>query len=445
MVGPVEYARSDQATLAYRIIGDGDVEAVFLPGILSHIEIVLEEPGMARFFERMGEFCRLIVFDRRGSGMSDPIPDGFTLEQEAGDLSTVLDAAGFERATLVGYTGGAQLACQYAAMYPERCRALVLYAPIIRTMAAEGYEWASKPEERAARFAAQSNAWGAGSNLNLIAPSLADDERVRTWLGRMERGALSPGTLRRMIDYQETVDVRELLPDINVPTLVAHRTDDQLIDVRHSRYAAEHIPGAKLVELPGNDNLPAAGDSEALLGEFEEFLTGGRRGGVQRAMLTVLFTDVVDSTGHAARLGDSRWRDLLHTQERTVREVIERFNGNVVKTIGDAFLVIFDGPPSSALRCARAVVEAVRPLGLELHVGLHTGECEIIGDDVGGMAVHIASRVAHLAGAGEILASGTAYGTVVGSGLQFEFRGQHELKGVPGTWPIFALETTNNA
>jgi class 3 adenylate cyclase len=440
MIGPVQYARSeDDVTLAYRIVGEGEVEAIFVPGILSHIEIVLEEPGMRRFFERLGGFCRMVLFDRRGQGMSDQLPDEFSIEQEVSDLLTVLDAAGFERTAVVGYTGGAQLACQFAAMYPERTRALVMYAPIIRTMAAPDYPWASQPDERAERFAAQSNAWGTGSNLHLIAESLADDERVRDWLGRVERGALSPGTLRRMIEYQSTVDVRDVLAEISVPTLITHRTEDLIIDVRHARYAAEHIAGAKLVELPGRDNLVSAGDSESLIGEFEEFLTGGRRGGVQRAMLTVLFTDIVDSTGHAARLGDARWRDLLHAQERAVREVVTRFDGVVVKTIGDAFLITFDGPPSSALRCACAVVEAVRPLGLELHVGLHTGECEIIGDDVGGMAVHIASRVAHLAEAGEILASGTAYGTVVGGGFDFEWRGDHELKGVPGRWPIFLL------
>ncbi len=439
MVGPVEYARRGDTTLAYRVIGDGDIDVLFIAGILSHIEVCLEEPGLARFFDRVGEFSRLILFDRRGTGMSDPLPDEFTLEQEVEDINIVLDAVGSERVALNGYTGGAALAAQYAATYPERCRALVFYVPIISTMAHPGYEWASRPEERRQRFEALSSAWGMGSNLPLIAESLADDDRVRSWLGRMERASLSPGALRRMISYQETVDARAVLPDINVPTLVMHRTDDVIVDVRHSRYAAEKVPGAKLVEFPGRDDLPSAGDSAALLGEMEEFLTGGRSGGVQRAMLTVLFTDIVDSTGHAARLGDGRWRDLLTSQERAVREVVERFGGFVVKTIGDAFLITFDGPPSSALRCARAIVAGVRALGLELHVGLHTGECEIIGDDVGGMAVHIAARVAGLAQAGEILASGTAYGTVVGSGLEFEWRGDHELKGVPGPWPIFAL------
>lgn len=439
MAGPVQYARNGEATLAFRTMGEGEIDMVFVPGILSHVEIVFDEPGMARFFERLGTFSRVIVFDRRGTGMSDQLPDDFTLEQDAEDIAAVMDAAGSERAAVLGYTGGGALAAQFAAAFPERCRALLLYAPIIRTMATDGYEWASSTDEREERFAAQTSAWGTGSILPLVAESRVEDDRLRSWLGRMERASLSPGTLRRMVSYQETVDARAILEDISVPTLAVHRTEDPLIDVRHSRYVAERVPAAKLVELPGRDHLPSAGDSEALIGELEEFLTGGRSGGVQRAMLTVLFTDIVDSTGHAARMGDGRWRDLLANQEREVREVVGRFGGLVVKTIGDAFLITFDGPPSSALRCARTIVEAVRELGLELRLGLHTGECEIIGDDVGGMAVHIASRVAGLAGASEILASGTAYGTVVGSGLSFEWRGDHELKGVPGRWPIFAL------
>ena len=439
MLGPVQYARSDAATLAYRTMGDGDVDLLFVPGMLSHIEVVFEEPSMARFFERLGNFARVILFDRRGTGMSDPLPAGFTLEQDAADLITVLDAAGSDRAAVLGYTGGGALAAQFAYQYPERCRALLFYAPIIRTMADEGYEWASTPDDREQRFEEQSAGWGAGIILEAVATSRADDPRLRAWLGRMERASLSPGSLQTMIAYQETVDARAVLPEIRVPTLALHRTDDPLIDVRHSRYAAEHIPGARLIELPGPDHLPSVGDFETLVGELEEFLTGGRSGQVQRAMLTVLFTDIVGSTEHAARLGDAGWRDLLAAHERAVADQVSRSGGTIVKTIGDAFLIIFDRAPSDALRCAQAIVDAVRPLGLELHVGLHTGECEIIGDDVGGMAVHIASRVASLAEPGEILASGTAYGTVVGSGLDFTWKGSHELKGVPGTWPIFAL------
>jgi len=439
MVGPVRYARGSDVTLAYRTIGEGDVDLLFVAGILSHIDVVLEDPSMARFFERLGEFSRVILFDRRGTGMSDPLPDGFTLEQDARDLAQVLDAVGSERAAVLGYTGGGALAAQFAAMYPERCRALLFYAPIIRTMVDDGYDWASTPDDRAERFRVQQEAWGTGVVLDLVAESRKDDDRMRAWLGRMERASLSLAALSRMLDYQERVDARHVLPDITVPTLVLHRTDDPLIDVRHARYAAEHVPGAKLVELPGRDHLPASGDFEAIVGELEEFLTGGRSGGVQRAMLTVLFTDIVDSTSHVARVGDASWRDTMTAQERTVREIVERYDGRVVKTIGDAFLIVFSGPPSSALRCARQIVSAIREHGFELHVGLHTGECEIIGDDVGGMAVHIASRVSALAPPGEILASGTAYGTVVGSGLDFTWKGDHDLKGVPGRWPIFAL------
>ncbi len=442
MEATVRYARSGDGTLAFRVLGSGPIDLVFVPGILSHVEVVMEEPGLARFFDRLAAFSRVILFDRRGSGMSDPLPDDFTLEQEAEDVRAVLDAAGSERVAALGYANGGALAVQFAALYPERCRALLFYAPIIRTMAAPGYEWASDAEERAERLRTMTERWGTGSNLHLIAESRAGDERVRAWLGRLERLSLSPGAFRRMSEYQATVDARHLLADINVPTLVLHRTDDRLIDPRHSRYLAEHVPGARLVELPGVDNLPSAGDTDALTGEVEEFLTGGRRGGMQRAMLTVLFCDVVDSTGHAARLGDAGWRDLLAAHERAVRAVVARFGGHVVKTIGDAFLITFAGAPSTALRCARAVLDAAPPLGLELHAGLHTGECEIVGDDVGGMAVHIAARVAALAGPGEILASGTAYGTVVGSGLTFEFRGDHELRGVPGRWPLFALTSS---
>lgn len=440
-VGPVQYASNGDATLAWRAIGDPSaaIDVLFVPGMLSHVDVVLEEPGFARFFDRLSSFSRLVVFDRRGTGISDPLPDGFTLEQDATDLAAVLDAAGSERAAIFGYTGGAALAAQFAAMHPERCRALLFYAPIIRTMAAPGYEWAQRPEDRRGRFDVQASGWGSGNVLDVVAESRAGDERMRAWLGRLERASLSPAALRRMLSYQETVDARAVLADINVPTLTLHRTEDPVIDLRHSLYVAEHVPGAKLVELAGRDHLPSLGDTEALVGEVEEFLTGGRSGGLQRTMLTVLFTDVVDSTGHAARLGDGRWRELLADQERAVGDVVDRHGGRIVKSIGDAFLITFDGAPSGALRAARAVVEAVRSLGLELHVGLHTGECEILGDDVGGMAVHIASRVAGLAAPGEILASGTAYGTVVGSGLRFEWRGDHELRGVPGRWPIFAL------
>lgn len=441
MAGPTAYARRGDAAVAYRVIGDAPIDLLFVGGMISHVEVMLEEPGLARWFERMSEFARVILMDRRGTGLSDPLPAGqWPFEDELEDITAVLDAVGSERCAINGYTTGAQLAIHYAATHPERCRALVLYAPMGRTLADDDYGWALTPEERAANLTRMSAEWGTGFNAEAFAPSAAGDVRVREWLGRLERQSMSPGGLVRMIERLSQGDARHLLARIAVPTLILHRSEDALIDVRHSRYLAERIPGARLVELPGVDNLPSVGDPAALLGEMEEFLTGGRRHGVQRAILTVLFTDIVDGTGHVARLGDGAWRDLLAAHERAVRSQLARFEGREVKTVGDGFLAVFSGPPSAALRCARAALDAVVPLGLQLRAGLHTGECELIGDDVGGMAVHIAARVAALAQAGEVLASGTAYGTVVGSGLSFSYRGERELRGVPGKWPLFALD-----
>jgi class 3 adenylate cyclase len=269
---------------------------------------------------------------------------------------------------------------------------------------------------------------------------VADDERMRGWLARLERQSMTPSGFERTWRALAEADVRVHLPRIRVPTLILHRTEDVMIDVRHSRYLAGRIAGARLVELPGVDNLPMAGDAESILGEIEAFLTGGRRGGgLQRELLTVLFTDVVDATRRAAALGDARWRDLLAAHDDAVRAALEGFGGEEVKTIGDAFLATFAGPPSQAVRCAAAILEAMEPLGLTLRVGMHTGECERIGGDVGGMAVHIAARVGATAAPGEVLVSGTTYGTVVGSGLEFADRGHRALKGVPGQWPLFSL------
>jgi class 3 adenylate cyclase len=301
--------------------------------------------------------------------------------------------------------------------------------------------WADTAEERDARLARLLATWGTGANIENMAPSVADDARMRAWMGRLERQSATPAGLMRAAANLQGVDVRPLLPGLRVPTLILHRTGDQLVDVGHSRMAAAEIPGARLVELPGVDSLPMVGDSEALLGEIEEFLTGSRTAttGLQRRLMTILFTDIVDATGMAARMGDGRWRDLLSAHDAAIRREVERYGGREVKTLGDGYIAAFDGPPSDALRCARTVVGAVRGLGIRIRAGLHTGECELIGGDVGGMAVHIAARVCDMAGPDEILTSGTVYGTVVGSGLDFEMRGAHELRGVPGPWPIFAL------
>ncbi len=435
------YATNGDTSIAYRAIGSGAVDVVFLPGLISHVEALVESPLVTRFLERLADFSRVILMDRRGLGMSDPAPEDVPLAAEVADVLAVLDAAGSERAVLLGYAAGGPICVQTAVEHPERVSGLILYAAMFRALADEGYEWAPTEAERRETGEAILAAWGTGANIGQVAPSLADDPRLAQWLGRLERSSASPGRFRQALARFQAVDVRDLLGAVTVPTLLLHRTEDALIDVRHSRYAAQRIPSARYVELPGRDSLPAAGDSEAIVGEIEEFLTGGRTGGiVQRDLYTVLFTDVVDATALAAHLGDGRWRDLLAAHDDAVRREIERYGGREVKTIGDAFLAVFEGPPSQAVRCAAAIHDAVRPLDLRLRAGLHTGECERIGGDVGGMAVHIAARVGALAGPGEVLASGTTYGTVVGSGLRWEDRGRRALKGVPGEWPLFALE-----
>jgi class 3 adenylate cyclase len=323
---------------------------------------------------------------------------------------------------------------------PERTRALVLYAGFVRTTRSAELPWADTAAEREQRVAPVLEHWGEGINADLLAASVAGDQAVRAWFARLERTSNSPGSMRTRLAQMAELDLTGLLPRVRVPTLILHRTDDALIDVRHSRYMAERIPGARFVELPGRDHLLSVGDTGALLGEVEEFLTGGRRKEPDRSLLTVLFTDICAGTERAAEVGDRRWRDLLAAHDAEVRRQLERFGGDEVKTIGDGFLAVFDGPPSPAVRCAQAIVQAAAGLGVDVRAGLHTGECEVIGDDVGGMAVHIAARVSALAGPREVLVSGTTYGTVVGSGLRFEDAGARALKGVPGRWPVFRLQ-----
>jgi class 3 adenylate cyclase len=317
-----------------------------------------------------------------------------------------------------------------------------MYASVARTSWAPDYDWALTREERAEFTERNASTWGNTDSpiLALVAPSVADDGALAEWLARMQRLAASPAEARALASGLADMDVREALPRISVPTLIMHRTGDQAWDVRHSRYLAEHVPGARYVELDGVDSFPFVGDSDAIIDEIEGFLTGGRRGGEHaRALLTVMFTDIVDATARAARVGDRRWRDLLAHHERQVRDQLTRFGGREVKTVGDGFLATFEGPPSRALRCAQAITADARELDIEIRIGIHTGECELIGDDVGGMAVHIASRVSSIAGPGEIMTSGTVFGTVVGGPFEFEDRGHHDLKGVPGRWPLFAL------
>ncbi len=419
------YARSGEASIAYQVVGDGPLDLLFMPGWISQVEQLWESPALrsdARAARPTSR--RLILFDRRGTGLSDGAGEAYTLEQEARDALAVLDAAGSERAALFTYGLGGPVGALLAAERPERVGALIMYASIARTLWAPDYDWAMTREERARVDRARPSRRGASPTARHARDGAVDGRRPGA--RRLVRAAAAPrreprAQARDLLTPPPTSTCASTCRAIRVPTLVMHRAGDSAWDVRHSRYLAEHVPGARYVELDGTDSLPFLGDSDAIVEEIEEFLTGGRAGGERsRALLTVMFTDIVDATARAAELGDGRWRDLLARHDEELRKELRRFGGHEVKTVGDGFLATFAGPPSRALRCALAIAESARELGIEVRVGMHTGECELIGDDVGGMAVHIASRVGALAGAGEVLVSGTVFGTVVGGPFTFD-------------------------
>ncbi len=437
MAPETRYARSGDLHIAYQVIGEGAIDLVYVPTWISQVEHYWEEPGVAWYFERLASFARLIMFDRRGSGLSDPVPRAPTLEEQMDDVVAVMDAAGSERAALFAQLEGGAMAALFAATHPERTTALVLYEAMPRMSWAPDYDWALRPEERSVQL---SETWGDGSRLLGLAPKSAANPRLRAWFARLERLAASPGTAAKLSMMNAEVDVRAVLPSINVPTLVLHRADDNFVDARHSRYLAEHIPGARYVELPGEEAITFGAETRPLLEEIEEFLTGQRRpADSERILATVMFSDIVDSTRRAAELGDRRWREELDAIERVVSRELSRFRGRAVKAMGDGFLATFDGP-ARAIRCALALQAGAREqFGLEIRSGLHTGEIELMGNDVGGIAVHIAARVLACAAPGEVLASGTVKDLVVGSGLRFEDRGERELRGVPGVWRLWAV------
>jgi pimeloyl-ACP methyl ester carboxylesterase len=435
------YARSKDGSVAYQIVGDGPRDLVFIPWWATNIEIMWEEPTIERFLRRLATFCRVLVFDKRGAGVSDPVPLAAlpTLEQWSDDVRSVMRAAGSTRAVLLGHSHGGQMAALFAATYPGETSALVLVDSFARLFA-DDEEPGLALDRAPFTLDEVEERWGTGVNLEVFAPSLAGDERFRRWYSRYERLSLSPGMLRAVIASDLERDVRGVLPAIRVPTLVLHRSGNRFIDVRQGRYLAEHIAGAKLVELPGEDHLFHAGDSEALVAEVEEFLTGERPApDADRVLATVLFTDIVGSTEKAAALGDRAWRALLEQHHEIARREVERHRGRAVDFAGDGLFATFDGP-ARAIRCARAIGEAVGALGIEIRAGLHTGEIELAASAVRGIAVHIGARVAAEAGAGEVLVSSTVKDLVAGSGIRFVDRGARALKGVPDAWRLFAVE-----
>lgn len=435
------YAKSGGLSIAYQVVGEGPLDLVYVPGWVSHVEETWEEPTLARFLRRLASFSRLILFDKRGTGMSDRVPEGRlpTLEERMDDLRAVLDAVGSERTALLGVSEGGTMSVLFAATYPERTVALVGYGIFAKRTWSPDYPWAPTPEERQQDFELAEREWGGRMDLDVIAPSAAGDEAFMRRLATYFRRGASPGAAVALLRMNTEIDVRSVLPSVRAPTLIMHRTRDREVRVEEGRYIAERIPGARLVELPGDDHLPWVGDVEPVLAEIESFLTGTREPAVPDRMLTtVLFTDIVGSTDIAARLGDRRWRELLETHYEVARRELERFSGLEVDTAGDGLFARFDGP-ARAIRCACAIRDALRPLGLELRAGLHTGECELVGRKVGGIAVHTGARVAAAARAGEVLVSSTVKDLVAGSGIAFGDRGVHELKGLPGEWRLFAV------
>jgi class 3 adenylate cyclase len=440
MAPRTEYAQSrDGVFIAYQAVGDGPRDLVYVPQSFSALEVFWEHPTVSRFFDRLAALGRLILFDRRGSGMSDRAGPPATLEEQVDDVRAVLDAAGSERASLFAIMEGGPMAMLAAASMPERVEALVLYATFAKTTWAEDYAFARTHQERDESMAIFFEHWGDGTfATEVFAPGLRDDPTLGEWLGRLQRLGMGRGDAAANARLNGHLDLRHLLGSIRVPTLLLHRTGDTGFDIRHMRYLEEHIPDARLVELPGGQTLPFLGDTEALLGEIEEFLTGDRRmPDTDRVLATVLFTDIVGSTERAAALGDEPWRDLLSAHDRVVRTSLSRHRGREVKSVGDGFLATFDGP-ARAVRAAQSMAEGVDGLGLRLRAGLHCGEIEMIGEDVGGLAVHIAARVMSEAQPGEVLVSGTVKDLVVGSGLEFEERGRRVLRGVPGEWALWA-------
>jgi pimeloyl-ACP methyl ester carboxylesterase len=452
------YAQCDGLSLAYQVFGDGPIELVFGGSFASHIELYWTMPEFVAFFERLSTFCRILLFDKSGAGLSDPVPRFRTLEERAAEIQAVMDAVGFERAVLFGASEGGPTSIVFAATRPERTRALILtgtfaYAFIdgwndmdldpaeVRTRLVRKLGEVYAPSlQQLVRWQSWCRAavseWGSGEACRALAPSV----RSIRQLAMVERMSASPGMARATFEAMFRIDVRPILPTISVPTLIIH-SNDEIVPVQCGRYIADHIPGARLVEVEGRDHVPWLADPDRILTEVEEFLTGSHAAPSpsRRALRTVLFTDIVASTQHAAETGDERWRAVLHRFDEITSESAQRFGGTVVESTGDGHLVTFDGP-TQAIRCAEALRVEAETLGIKIRAGIHTGECELRDNRIGGIAVHIAARIVGRADPGEILVSRTVGDLVVGSGTGFEDRGSVELRGVPGTWQLLAVE-----
>ncbi|HWZ72941.1 MAG TPA: adenylate/guanylate cyclase domain-containing protein [Casimicrobiaceae bacterium] len=434
------FTRSGSMHLAYQVVGEGPFDLVYVPGWVSHVELAWEEPSLASFLERLASFSRLIVFDKRGTGLSDRVPDDQlpSHEQRMDDIRVVMDAAGSQRAAFFGVSEGGNLSALFAATYPQRTTALVTCGSFAKRIWSPDYPWAPTPEQRERDYELVEREWGGEMDLAHYVPSKAGDEPFMRRLATYFRRAASPGAAVTLLRMNTQLDIRAVLPVIRVPTLILHRTGDRDVNAEEARFLARNISGARLVELPGDDHLPWVGDQDRLLDEVQEFLTGVRpTHDVDRVLATVLVTDIVGSTEVAARVGDRAFGTFLEQHHSMVRKELARFHGHEVNTAGDGFLATFDGP-ARAIRCAFGIRDRARELGFATRAGLHTGEVENRAGQIGGIAVHIGARVAAAAAANETLVSSTVKDLVTGSGIGFADRGAHALKGVPGEWRLYA-------
>lgn len=433
------YARSGNLSIAFQVFGEGELKIVFIPGWASNVENIWTLPEFSAFAEKLAEFAQVVLLDRRGTGLSDPVTEPPTLEERMDDVRAVLDAAGWDRAVIWGVSEGGPMAMMFAATYPERVPALLLYGTYACFSRTEGYPHGYPQKANEKWLATLKTVWGTGELSRSFAPSKSVNPASLRILARLERMAMSPGTAQKLFTLTTQIDVRHVLPAIRVPTLILHRTEDKPVNVGHARYLAERIDGAKYVELPGEDHVPFMGDVDALLDEVRVFLTGERGApDVDRVLATILFCDIVDSTTRAAAIGDHAWKQLLSQFYAMVDAKLQHFRGRKLDTAGDGVFAAFDGPARAA-RCGAALVEAAQTLDVQLRVGVHTGECEVLGEKYSGIAVHLGARVASVAEPGQVLVTSTVKDLVVGSGLRFDALGPRNLKGVPEPWTLFRL------
>jgi pimeloyl-ACP methyl ester carboxylesterase len=431
----IRYAKSGDVYIAYRVFGQGSVDLVFFPGFISHLDVWWEEPAMARWLTRLAESVRVIMFDKRGTGLSDHVIGLPNMDERMDDARAVKDAVGLERAAVMGNSEGGSLASLFAATHPDRCQALVLYGAFARFAS-----WFPTPEPLQQFYAYVDSAWGSGASLPQFVPSMVGNRAYQEWWGRFERLGASPKACIDIVRMNSQIDVTDILSSVHVPTLIVHRTDDVAVNIGGGRELAARIPGARFVELPGRDHVFSVGDNgDEILDLIVEFLTGSKSVPIlDRVLATVVFTDIVDPTARAQAIGDRAWHDLLQAHDTAVRQQLARFRGHEVKTLGDGFLATFDGP-ARAIHCARAISDAVRQRGAPVRIGVHTGEVELADHDVRGIAVHIASRIADLGAANDIIVSRTVKDLVAGSGLVFEDFGTHCLKGIADAWQLFRV------